>query len=114
MTAGEGGWRVAVVDAVDEMNRNAANALLKILEEPPPPCILLLVSHAPGSLLPTIRSRCCQLALGPLAEAVVADLLARPRPGLAAAEVGRAAGRDRGWQDGEVAVGAGSLKKNTE
>src|SRR3546814_14707879 len=55
MTAGEGGWRVAVVDAVDEMNRNAANALLKILEEPPPQCLLLLVSHAPGSLLPTLR-----------------------------------------------------------
>ncbi len=86
MTAGEGGWRIAVVDAVDEMNRNAANALLKILEEPPPQCILLLVSHAPGSLLPTIRSRCCQLPLAPLGEAVVTQLLAVHRPDLAAAE----------------------------
>ena len=87
MTAGEGGWRVAIIDAVDEMNRNAANALLKVLEEPPPQCILLLVSHAPGALLPTIRSRCCQLPLGPLEEAVVAELLAVQRPELDAAEV---------------------------
>ena len=75
MTAGEGGWRVAIVDSIDEMNRNAANALLKILEEPPPRSLLLLVSHAPGALLPTIRSRCCQLALAPLGEGLVAQLL---------------------------------------
>ena len=87
MTAGEGGWRVAIVDSVDEMNRNAANALLKILEEPPPQCILLLVSHAPGSLLPTIRSRCCQLPLQPLEEAVVGELLAQHFPELPAEEV---------------------------
>ena len=88
MTAGEGGWRVAVVDSVDEMNRNAANALLKILEEPPPRSMLLLVSHAPGGLLPTIRSRCCQLPLAPLDETVVGELLAGHFPALSAAEVG--------------------------
>jgi len=82
MTAGEGGWRVAVVDPADDLNRNSANALLKILEEPPPQCILLLVSHAPGSLLATIRSRCCQLPLAPLDEAVVAELLAQHHPEL--------------------------------
>jgi DNA polymerase-3 subunit delta' len=82
MTAGEGGWRVAIVDSVDEMNRNAANALLKVLEEPPPRSMLLLVSHAPGSLLPTIRSRCCQLPLAPLDEAVVAELLGHHLPDL--------------------------------
>lgn len=82
MTAGEGGWRVAIVDSVDEMNRNAANALLKVLEEPPPRSMLLLVSHAPGGLLPTIRSRCCQLPLAPLEEAVVAELLGRRFPDL--------------------------------
>jgi DNA polymerase-3 subunit delta' len=87
MTAGEGGWRVAIVDAVDEMNRNASNALLKVLEEPPPQCVLLLVSHAPGSLLATIRSRCCQLPLGPLEEAAVAELLAQHHPELEAGEV---------------------------
>ena len=86
MTASEGGWRVAIVDSIDEMNRNAANALLKILEEPPPRSIILLVSHAPGGLLATIRSRCCQLALAPLEEAVVCDLLQRHEPALDPAE----------------------------
>src|SRR3546814_11991024 len=61
MTAGEGGWRVAIVDPAEAMNHNAANALLKVLEEPPPQCVLLLVSPAPGRLLPTLRSRCCPL-----------------------------------------------------
>ncbi|WP_193370735.1 DNA polymerase III subunit delta' [Pelagibius marinus] len=86
MTAGEGGWRVAIVDSVDEMNRNAANALLKVLEEPPPRSLLLLVSHAPGSLLPTIRSRCCQLPLAPLSEDVVAELLSGHFPELSPEE----------------------------
>jgi DNA polymerase-3 subunit delta' len=79
MTPAESRWRVVVVDCVDEMNRHAANALLKILEEPPPQSLLLLVSHAPGRLLATIRSRCRRLTLGPLApdevEAVLAPLL---------------------------------------
>lgn len=84
LTAAEGGWRVIVVDSVDEMNRNAANALLKVLEEPPAHTLLLLVSHAPGGLLPTIRSRCRRLGLGPLPEAVVGELLRRYRPDLPA------------------------------
>jgi DNA polymerase-3 subunit delta' len=62
-TAGEGGWRVCIVDSADEMNAAGANALLKILEEPPAKSLLLVVSHAPGRLLPTIRSRCRRLAL---------------------------------------------------
>jgi len=65
-TAGEGGWRVCIVDSADELNAAGANALLKILEEPPARSLLLLVSHAPGRLLPTIRSRCRRLALRPL------------------------------------------------
>lgn len=65
-TAGEGGWRIAIVDAIDELNRFGANALLKILEEPPAKALLLLVSHAPMRALPTIRSRCRRLALRPL------------------------------------------------
>ena len=60
-------FRVAIVDAVDDMNPNAANALLKTLEEPPPRGVLLLVSHAPGGLLPTIRSRCRRLRFDALA-----------------------------------------------
>jgi DNA polymerase-3 subunit delta' len=65
-TAGEGGWRVCIVDSADEMNAAGANALLKILEEPPTRSLLLVVSHAPGRLLPTIRSRCRRLMLRPL------------------------------------------------
>jgi DNA polymerase-3 subunit delta' len=65
-TAGEGGWRVAIIDAVDELNAAGANALLKILEEPPPRTLLLLVNHAAGRTLPTIRSRCRRLLLRPL------------------------------------------------
>jgi DNA polymerase-3 subunit delta' len=65
-TATGDGWRICVVDTVDELNANAANALLKILEEPPRRSILLLVSHAPGKVLPTIQSRCRRLALRPL------------------------------------------------
>jgi DNA polymerase III subunit delta' len=65
-TASEGGWRIAIVDAVDDLQREGANALLKVLEEPPPRTLLLLVSHAPGRELPTIRSRCRRLLLRPL------------------------------------------------
>ena len=71
LTAGEGGWRIVIIDGAEEMNPNAANALLKILEEPPPRALLLLVSHSPGRLLPTIRSRCRQLKLAPLRPTVV-------------------------------------------
>jgi DNA polymerase-3 subunit delta' len=71
-TAGEGGWRVAVVDPLEDLNREGENALLKVLEEPPPRALLFLVSHAPGRVLPTIRSRCRTLILRPLADADVA------------------------------------------
>ena len=71
-TAGEGGWRVAVIDSVDELNDESANALLKVLEEPPREALLLLVSHAQGRVLPTIRSRCRLLMLRPLSTANVA------------------------------------------
>src|SRR5258707_10410116 len=65
-TAAVEGWRVCIVDTVDELNPNAANALLKILEEPPKQSLFLLVSHAPARVLPTIQSRCRKLALRPL------------------------------------------------
>ena len=81
-TASDGGWRLLIVDSADEMNRSAANALLKLLEEPPPQALLLLISHAPGRLLPTIRSRCCNLPLAPLPDRLVIALMAEQLPDL--------------------------------
>ncbi len=74
-TRGRPGHRVVIVDAIDDCNRNAANALLKILEEPPPETTFVLVSHQPGGLLPTIRSRCQDLALRPLGDRSLTELL---------------------------------------
>jgi DNA polymerase-3 subunit delta' len=85
LTAAEGGWRVVIVDGADAMNRNAGNALLKILEEPPRRTLLVLVAHSPGKLLPTIRSRCRQMKLSALSPATVRTLLDRYAPELAAA-----------------------------
>lgn len=75
LTPGEAGWRVVIVDAADDLNVNAANALLKVLEEPPSNTLILLVSHVPGRLPATLRSRCCRLALSPLPEPVLRELL---------------------------------------
>ena len=86
MTPAEGGWRVLVVDHAEEMNASAENALLKILEEPHARSLLLLVSHAPGRLLPTIRSRCRRLDMPALEPGVVATLLSRSVPGLEATQ----------------------------
>ena len=72
--------RVIVIDAIDDMERNAANALLKNLEEPPAATIFLLVSHAPGRLLPTIRSRCRHVRFGPLDEADTRAVLRETLP----------------------------------
>lgn len=82
----DAGWRVVLIDAADEMNRNAANAVLKILEEPPSKALILLVSHSPGRLLPTIRSRCRRLALNPLPTATICSLMAQHRPDLTDSE----------------------------
>ncbi|MCZ7596889.1 MAG: DNA polymerase III subunit delta', partial [Gammaproteobacteria bacterium] len=75
-TASAGGWRVVIVDPADDLNRAAANALLKMLEEPPRRTVFLLVAHLPGRLLPTIRSRCRRIVLKPLPDAAVAAMLA--------------------------------------
>ena len=74
-TSASGGWRVVIVDCADDMNRNAANALLKMLEEPPQRTVFLLLANAPGRLLPTIRSRCRRLTLKPLAKPIVIEAL---------------------------------------
>jgi DNA polymerase III subunit delta' len=82
VTAAAGGGRVAVIDGAETLNRNAANALLKTLEEPPEQAFLILVSQRPASLPATIRSRCAKLRLQPLADDVVAGALARWLPEL--------------------------------
>jgi len=66
-TAADGGYRVGIVDSAQDLTVASANALLKVVEEPPPRSIFLIVSHAPQRLLPTIRSRCRRLLLRPLA-----------------------------------------------
>ena len=86
LTSGAGGWRVAIVDTADDMNDNAANALLKLLEEPPGRAMLLLLSNMPGRLLPTIRSRCQRLELRTLEDARLTDALAKFLPDSDAAE----------------------------
>jgi len=87
LTPAEGDWRVVIADSVDEMNANAANALLKVLEEPPPRSVLLLVSHNPGRLLPTIRSRCRSLKLPPLSNEAFHQALRLHAPDIDDAEV---------------------------
>lgn len=95
-TPSEGGWRVVLIDGVEDMNPKAANALLKMLEEPPARAILLLVCAAPGRLLPTIRSRCRALALSALTGAQVRGLLADYAPELRPDERDRLAGLAEG------------------
>ena len=73
-------WRVAIIDAIDDLERPAANALLKNLEEPPANCLFLLVSHAPATLLPTIRSRCLTVRFDALGDADMAAALRRAVP----------------------------------
>lgn len=99
-TAGEKGWRICIVDTADELNISAANALLKMLEEPPENGLFLLISNRPGQLLPTIRSRCHRLDLKPLTQEAVRGALARREPDALAADIDLAA-----------ALSAGSLRR---
>lgn len=77
MTSSEGGWRVVIIDDADTMNRSAQNALLKILEEPPPNAVLILIAHRLGALIPTIRSRCRVASFKPLEQALIMNELER-------------------------------------
>jgi DNA polymerase-3 subunit delta' len=113
MTRGRAGFRIVIVDSIDDCNPASANALLKILEEPPPETLFLLVSHRPGSLLPTIKSRCQQVAMRPVGDAEVRTVLGdqpgvehavelasgRPRRGFEALALGDNAGLTalQGW-----------------
>jgi len=86
MTAALSAWRVAVIDSMDELNKEASNALLKMLEEPPPNTLFLLVSHAPGRLLPTIRSRCRLLHFEALDDDAMTSILETSLPELGPSE----------------------------
>lgn len=86
LKSASGGWRIALIDSADDMNPNAANALLKSLEEPPARATLILISHVPGRLLPTIRSRVQRLDLKPLDDGLLTQMLARMAPDLGADE----------------------------
>jgi DNA polymerase III subunit delta' len=109
-TAGEGGWRIAIVDAVDDLQREGANALLKVLEEPPERALLLLVSNAPGRVLPTIRSRCRRLLLRPLDAADVARAVAAALEREVDDDILQAAG----VADGSVARALGLLDEDAQ
>jgi DNA polymerase-3 subunit delta' len=86
LSSADGGRRVVIVDAADELNPNAANAILKILEEPPEGAVILMIAHQPSRLLPTIRSRCRVLRCGPLDAPDLAQALGRD-PGAGVAEL---------------------------
>ena len=123
MTRGRAGFRIIIVDAIDDCNPSSANALLKILEEPPPETLFLLVSHRPGSLLPTIRSRCQPVALRPISDddvrAVLGDVpgvdhavelaAGRPRRGFEALALGDDKGLTalQGWLKAPASGAAG-------
>ncbi len=102
-TAALGGHRIVVIDGAESLNRNAANALLKSLEEPPPGAVLLLVSHHPGRIAPTLRSRCAKLPLARLPDAEVRAALARHARGLSA-----------GQQDALARLARGSIGRALE
>lgn len=101
----DGAWRVVIVDTADELNANAANALLKSLEEPPPRTVFLLVTSEPGGILPTIRSRCRVLGLAPLAREALRRAV---RQALAASETGEP--EPSAWATLE-AIGRGSPRR---
>lgn len=92
MTRGRAGHRIALIDPIDDCNASSANALLKILEEPPADTTFLLVSHRPGSLLPTIKSRCFQVALRPIPDQDVSDVLMASKPETTSDALDRAVG----------------------
>ena len=100
-------YRVAIIDAADDLNLNAANALLKVLEEPPERGVLFLVTHAPGRLLATIRSRCRRLAF-PVWPLHALEELVRNRTGVSSGEAARIAGMAGGSPGRALALASGA------
>lgn len=111
--ASEGGWRIAIIDSAEHLNRSSANALLKIIEEPPPKSLFLIVAHRPAATMPTIRSRCRRLALPPLADADVVSAvraMGDDGPGASDKELQAAAARAEGSvRDALLLLESGSL-----
>lgn len=95
----EGGWRVAIIDCAEDLNRNSANALLKLIEEPPPRSVFLFISHRPAQMLATLRSRSRMILMQPLSDAEIVDAtagLGAPWSGKGAADIRQAAERSGG------------------
>lgn len=112
LSAAGGGPRVAIIDTADEMNPQAANALLKILEEPPPASFLFLISHRPAALLATIRSRCRVLRFDALDQEVMARILAQAGAQPDAAQVAALTGLSAGSAgDAMRLLGQGGLER---
>ena len=86
LSASESRYRIVIIDSVDDMNHNAANALLKLLEEPPAHAYLLLISHNPGKILPTIRSRCRQVKMQPPMHDEAVTIIQTASPGISLEE----------------------------
>ena len=107
LTPAEGGWRVVILDGAEDLNPQSANALLKVLEEPPARAVLILVCSAPGRLLPTIRSRCRHLALAPLPGAAMERALAQYVPGMSQADRAALAGLADGAPGRALALAEG-------
>jgi len=117
-TAGAGGWRIAVIDSAEDLAREGANALLKVLEEPAPRTLFLIVSHQPARLLPTIRSRCRLLTLAPLGDNDVVAAARTARPDLSADAIAAGAALAQGsvrralvLADGEGVALHGALRE---
>ena len=103
--AGRGGYRVCILDSAEDLNPQSGNALLKLIEEPPPRSVFLIVAHRPGRVLPTIRSRCRRLALKALEPPDVVRVLKTlgpPWSGAAAQDVQSAIAAARGSLHGAL------------
>lgn len=106
LTPALGGWRVVIIDPVDDLSTAAANSLLKALEEPPSRGLFLLVNHAISRALPTIRSRCQRLVVQPLAAASVEAIVAKAMPDLPPADLSELATLSEGSPGRALALAA--------
>ncbi len=105
-SAAQDGFRICMIDSVDDMNLQAANAILKILEEPPPASLFILIAHRPGLILPTIRSRCRALRLPPVSLEQTREVVLRHMPGLSAEEAEACAALAPGQPGRALAIAA--------